>query len=367
MEEKGSFKPQKRTDSTICDPNVNTKKSIHKLQGNVEIPAETLAFLKKLNEKNQARSLEKKSRHVMNRDEKRKFEIKSEDKNPKNYMLPNTHEQKKPNQKPKISKLILSSKNEIFEFLQNECSRSTELRRLQTEIRDAFRNWNEKELVDFFPFKTKVKFYNLAEKIGNGCFGKVYKATLLLTGAEVALKLIPKNDLKNKDSKKKIEKEINILKRLNGEEGICKLYEYFEDEENVYLVFEYLKNGDLVKYFKVEPLFSEEKLKPFFRKIVEAIGAMHRNSILHRDIKLDNILLDSNFNPKVCDFGISTIVEPGRKITDTGGTPAYLAPEVILAEGKVGPKSDVWSLGILLYLLVYGNVPFKANQIQELY
>jgi serine/threonine protein kinase len=82
---------------------------------------------------------------------------------------------------------------------------------------------------------------------------------------------------------------------------------------------------------------------------------------------LDNILLDESLNPKIIDFGISSIVEPGKKIYDTGGTPAYLAPEVIAARGEVGYKSDVWSLGVLLYLLTFGKVPFKAKEMQRLY
>lgn len=82
---------------------------------------------------------------------------------------------------------------------------------------------------------------------------------------------------------------------------------------------------------------------------------------------MDNILLDKKLNPKLIDFGISSIFDKNTKIYDTGGTPAYLAPEVIKAEGDVGPKSDVWSLGVLLYLLTFGVVPFKASDMQALY
>ena len=94
---------------------------------------------------------------------------------------------------------------------------------------------------------------------------------------------------------------------------------------------------------------------------------LHKCNVIHRDIKLDNILLDAHLRPKICDFGISNLVEPGEKIFDTGGTPAYLAPEVIKAEGNVSFKSDVWSLGVLLFLLTFGVVPFKSNDMQRLY
>jgi len=88
------------------------------------------------------------------------------------------------------------------------------------------------------------------------------------------------------------------------------------------------------------------------------VDYLHQNDIIHRDLKLDNILIDKHMNPKICDFGISSEYDSEKKILDTGGTPAYLSPEVIKAEGKVCPKSDVWSLGVLLYLLGYGFVPF---------
>lgn len=133
------------------------------------------------------------------------------------------------------------------------------------------------------------------------------------------------------------------------------------------MVFEYVSEGDLVKYFKVNPLLEEDHLKRFFYKILKGVDYLHENQIIHRDLKLDNILIDRNMNPKICDFGISSVYDPNKKIIDTGGTPAYLSPEVIKAEGNVNLKSDIWSLGILLYLLGYGVVPFQAKNMQSLY
>lgn len=257
--------------------------------------------------------------------------------------------------------------NKYYQYLCDKLKGHSDVKQIGDIIKTRFSNWRKKDAAEIFDFKTSIEFYKIKQKIGKGCFGKVYLATQLLTNTSVALKAIPKTNIKNKDARKKIEKEVEILKRVNNSSYIIKLFEVFEDSNYVYLVFEYLVNGDLVKYFKKNPLFEEQEQKTFFKKIVKGIEYLHNHQILHRDIKLDNILLDRKMNPKICDFGISSIQELGKKIYDTGGTPAYLAPEVIKAEGEVNPKSDVWSLGVLLYLLTFGIVPFKANDMQVLY
>ena len=96
------------------------------------------------------------------------------------------------------------------------------------------------------------------------------------------------------------------MKKVNNNDSIIKLFEVFEDKNYVYMVFELLDNGDLVQFFKNKPLFEENELIPFFRKIVQGVGYLHSKNILHRDIKLDNILLDKHLNPKIIDFGISS-------------------------------------------------------------
>ena len=259
------------------------------------------------------------------------------------------------------------TKNKFFVHLKTKFEQSVEMSHISNQVKQNFKDWKNLRSLDFFAFKTPSDFYKIKYKIGKGCFGKVYLATQILTGCDVALKVISKSNMKNKDSRRKIEKEVAILKLINKNESIIKLFEVFEDENSVCLVFEYLSNGDLVQYFKKKPLFDESELSVFFFKILKGIKYLHDSNVLHRDIKLDNILLDKNLQPKVCDFGISSIVKEGVRIYDTGGTPAYLAPEVIKAEGQVGPKSDVWSLGVLLFLLTFGVVPFKANDMQVLY
>ena len=216
-------------------------------------------------------------------------------------------------------------------------------------------------------FKTTSEFYQIQCKIGNGCFGEVYLAIHVLTGCFVALKIIPKITYKKTDSKRKIDNEVAILQKLSSTPYVIKLYEVFEDQFSVFLVFEYAENGDLVKFFHAKQLFSERRLKLFVHKIFIGMEKLHALNIIHRDLKLDNILLDKNLNPKICDFGISNQIEKNAKIYDTGGTPAYLAPEVILSDGRISTKTDIWSLGVLLFLLSFGRVPFGADDIQTLY
>ncbi len=257
--------------------------------------------------------------------------------------------------------------NRFLKTLHSELANSEEIQMISDHIRKVFSTWTSKSSVRAFKFKTQNLFYRIVEKIGMGCFGKVYLATQILTNTPVALKVISKSDIQAKNYRSKIEKEIEVLKLINSHRYVIKLMEVFEDDNSVYFVFEYVKNGDLVQYFRQNPLMEEPELKQFFHKILKGVEYLHRNKVIHRDIKLDNILLDEDLQPKLCDFGISSLIEDGQVIMDTGGTPAYLAPEVIKAEGKVCEKSDVWSLGVLLFLMNFGTVPFKSADMQNLY
>ena len=257
--------------------------------------------------------------------------------------------------------------NKYYRYLFNKMNKNLNFEKLKKNLKENFSNWKKNDLAEFHSIDNLSNYYKIKKKIGKGCFGKVYLATQLLTNTSVALKVIPKINMKSKNSRAKIEKEVEILKRVSGSKHVIKLFEVFEDHESVYLVFEYLENGDLIKYFKKNPLLEEEDLKPFFKNILLGVQYLHRKSVIHRDIKLDNILLDKEMNPKLCDFGISSVKKREVPIMDTGGTPAYLAPEVVKAEGGVCFKTDVWSLGVLLYLLTFGTVPFKADDLQVLY
>lgn len=130
---------------------------------------------------------------------------------------------------------------------------------LVQKIKQNFSKWSPKEPAEFYKnFQTNISFYKILQQIGKGCFGKVYLAVQILTGSYVALKVIPRVNIKNKNTFKKIEKEVKILKQVNHSKAVIKLFEVFQDDKYVYMVFEYVSDGDLVKYFKVKPLLEED-------------------------------------------------------------------------------------------------------------
>ena len=188
-----------------------------------------------------------------------------------------------------------------------------------------------------------------------------------MTNSLVAIKKIPKKLTKSLKSRTRVLNEIKSLKILSNHKNVIKLYEVFEDDSFIYLVTEYIENGDLLNYLMTNPLFPESTTRIIMLQIIFALGYIHQNKIIHRDIKLNNILVDSNFNVKVCDFGICSFMKSGKRIRDTGGTPAYLAPEIITENGEISEKSDVWSLGVMLYLLTFGVLPFYSKNISVLY
>ena len=154
---------------------------------------------------------------------------------------------------------------------------------------------------------------------------------------------------------------------MSGHPNVIKLYEVFQDSENYYMVFEYLPNGDIASQLNTSFFSEEENLKRIFLNILKGLKFIHERSVIHRDIKIDNILLDSDMNPKIADFGISSIFNPMRPIKDTGGTPMYLAPEVIRAKGEVCLNTDVWSTGIMFFVVVFRQIPFESETVQNLY
>jgi carbon catabolite-derepressing protein kinase len=132
-------------------------------------------------------------------------------------------------------------------------------------------------------------------------------------------------------------------------------------------VMEMCAGGDLLNYVRKRRRLKEDAARHIFRQIVEGLGHIHSRSIVHRDIKLDNILLDGRGNMKIADFGVSKVVVKGETMHEQCGTPAYIAPEILLDKGYDGFGVDLWSAGVVLFAMLYGSVPFKANNMTDLH
>nr|XP_029543846.1 MAP/microtubule affinity-regulating kinase 3 isoform X3 [Oncorhynchus nerka] len=206
--------------------------------------------------------------------------------------------------------------------------------------------------------------YRLLKTIGKGNFAKVKLARHILTGREVAIKIIDKTQL-NSNSLQKLFREVRIMKLLNHP-NIVKLFEVIETERTLYLVMEYASGGEVFDYLVAHGRMKEKEARAKFRQIVSAVQYCHQKHIVHRDLKAENLLLDADMNIKIADFGFSNEFTMGNKLDTFCGSPPYAAPELFQGKKYDGPEVDVWSLGVILYTLVSGSLPFDGQNLKEL-
>ncbi|KAJ6661902.1 hypothetical protein lerEdw1_013073 [Lerista edwardsae] len=206
--------------------------------------------------------------------------------------------------------------------------------------------------------------YRLLKTIGKGNFAKVKLARHILTGREVAIKIIDKTQL-NPTSLQKLFREVRIMKILNHP-NIVKLFEVIETEKTLYLIMEYASGGEVFDYLVAHGRMKEKEARAKFRQIVSAVQYCHQKRIVHRDLKAENLLLDADMNIKIADFGFSNEFTVGNKLDTFCGSPPYAAPELFQGKKYDGPEVDVWSLGVILYTLVSGSLPFDGQNLKEL-
>lgn len=212
---------------------------------------------------------------------------------------------------------------------------------------------------------TKIKFYKYGRLLGKGAFGKVNLSLHLLTGRLVAIKSINKSKLISERQKSKIAIETSIMKSLFNSNHIVKMYETFETQKHICIVMEYICAGDLLTFIRKRSKLPEQTAKYIFKQIILGLNFIHTHNIVHRDIKLDNILIDLDNNIKICDFGVSKRITIADTMNEQCGTPAYMAPEVIKGNGYQGFACDLWSAGVVLYAMLSGTVPFKGSDLKE--
>jgi serine/threonine protein kinase len=162
---------------------------------------------------------------------------------------------------------------------------------------------------------TTLDFYKIVKLIGKGAFGKVTLGIHKLTGKHVAIKTIEKSYMKDEFSRRKVFQEVYILKKIRHS-NIIRLYEVFESSNHLLMVMEFADKGDLLQHVKSKGKLSEKEARHFFKHILYGLGHCHCRSVLHRDVKLDNILIDGESGVKICDFGVSKIIEKNMKIIE---------------------------------------------------
>ncbi|KAJ3374160.1 Serine/threonine-protein kinase par-1 [Allomyces arbusculus] len=211
---------------------------------------------------------------------------------------------------------------------------------------------------------SSIGYYDLEKNIGEGNFAKVKLATHALTGEKVAVKIIDKSKL-DKATSKKLFREVRIMKLLNHPH-IVRLYEVIDTPRELYLILEYVPGGEIFDFLVARGRMKEKDARRYFRQILAAVDYCHALHIIHRDLKAENLLLDASMNIKIADFGFSNQFSPGQRLNTWCGSPPYAAPELFQGKEYNGPEVDIWSLGVVLYVLVCGALPFDGPNLQKL-
>lgn len=210
--------------------------------------------------------------------------------------------------------------------------------------------------------------YELGRLLGCGAFAKVYHARNVESGQSAAVKVISKKKISGSSLAENVKREISIMSRLHHP-NIVRLHEVLATKTKIYFVMEFAKGGEL--FSKIEKgRFSEDLSRRYFQQLISAVGYCHSRGVFHRDLKPENLLLDENGNLKVSDFGLSAVtdqIRPDGLLHTLCGTPAYVAPEILGKKGYDGAKVDVWSCGVILFVLVAGYLPFNDPNLMVMY
>ncbi|OMO94018.1 hypothetical protein COLO4_16560 [Corchorus olitorius] len=210
--------------------------------------------------------------------------------------------------------------------------------------------------------------YEIGKLLGCGAFAKVYHARNVRTGQSVAIKAVSKQKVFKGGFAAQVKREIAIMRRLHHP-NIVKLIEVLATKTKIYFVMEFAKGGELFTRI-ARGRFSEDLSRRYFQQLIAAVGFCHSRGVFHRDLKPENLLLDENWNLKVTDFGLSAVtdqIRPDGLLHTLCGTPAYVAPEILAKKGYDGAKVDVWSCGIVLYVLHAGYLPFNDPNLMVMY
>ncbi|KAF5178257.1 CBL-interacting serine/threonine-protein kinase [Thalictrum thalictroides] len=210
--------------------------------------------------------------------------------------------------------------------------------------------------------------YELGRILGHGTFAKVFHARNLSSGKSVAMKVVGKEKVIQVGMMEHVKREISVMKMVKHP-NIVELHEVMASKSKIYFAMEFVRGGEL--FAKVaKGRLKEDVARAYFQQLISAIDFCHSRGVYHRDLKPENLLLDDEGNLKVTDFGLSALSEHLRQdglLHTTCGTPAYVAPEVIGKKGYDGSKADLWSCGVILYVLLAGFLPFQEDNVVAMY
>ncbi|PBK75783.1 Pkinase-domain-containing protein [Armillaria solidipes] len=212
---------------------------------------------------------------------------------------------------------------------------------------------------------SKLGEYTVIKDIAEGTFGIVKMAIHTITGHRVAMKYISKKAINREKTKTRVRREFEYMRALRHPH-IIKLYEVISTPTDIIFVLEYA-GGELFNHIVTHGKMKESEARRFFQQIISGIEYSHRLKIVHRDLKPENVLLDDNLNVKIADFGLSSVISDGDFLSTSCGSPNYAAPEVIRGGIYAGPEIDVWSSGVILYVMMCGRLPFEDDNVQLLF
>eukprot|EP01117_Protostelium_nocturnum_P014858 TRINITY_DN56_c0_g1_i2.p1 TRINITY_DN56_c0_g1~~TRINITY_DN56_c0_g1_i2.p1 ORF type:complete len:853 (-),score=235.81 TRINITY_DN56_c0_g1_i2:111-2669(-) len=210
-----------------------------------------------------------------------------------------------------------------------------------------------------------VNGYQLGKTIGKGSFSKVKLSSHTKTGEKVAIKCLRKDKM-DEDMLKMVERELFIMKLLKHP-NIISLFEIQQTDNCIYLIMEYASGGEIMDFIVAHGRLQEKEARKFFIQLINAVKYMHSMHACHRDLKAANLLLDENLNIKIIDFGFSNMFVPGSKLNTFCGSPTHVSPQLARREEYDGPAADIWSLGVILFNLVTGYLPFEGDGFADLF
>ncbi|EAR90856.2 Serine/Threonine kinase domain protein (macronuclear) [Tetrahymena thermophila SB210] len=210
--------------------------------------------------------------------------------------------------------------------------------------------------------------FQILDTLGKGSYAQVKLAIDKRTNQKIAIKIYEKFKLTDPNKFKNVRREINILSKMTHE-NIIRLYHVIDTVSSLNLVMEYIGNNSLYNYLRAKRKNQLEmnQIRKIFIQIISGIQYMHNKNVCHRDIKLENILIDDDLNLKIIDFGFAVVSPIERKLDSFCGTPSYMSPEIVLKKEYIGQYVDIWTCGIVLYILICGKFPFKGADEKELY